>query len=353
MWTRYDRAVVREELAVLADHGLNVTRSFCYWPDFVPEPGRLDEELLERFRDFLDAHVEHEPRDDPDVPRRPHVRRELGPGVAAGPRPVPRRLDGRAAGVARRRDRAALRRPPGRRRLARLERDAAVRRPRDRGRGRGVGAARRPGRPRCRRDPAALARRRCVGGRDDRRRQRLLAPCARAARRLRRAARVPDGGRPGAAVPHRRVRVRARRRLRPAGRARGVRRQLRLRRRRARGRVLPAGAPHDAARRRARVDRLEQHRLRRPPRRGPVPAPRLRAPLRADRRDGPAEAAARRARALRAARPRARPGLGADSRRRRAARARALRARAPVHLARVPAGPPGGVVAGLRRGPGG
>ena len=60
MWTRYDRAVVREELAVLADHGLNVTRSFCYWPDFVPEPGRLDEELLERFRDFLDAHVEHE-----------------------------------------------------------------------------------------------------------------------------------------------------------------------------------------------------------------------------------------------------------------------------------------------------
>ena len=58
MWTRYDAGVVREELAVLAEHGCSVTRSFCYWPDFVPEPERLDEAVLERFRDFLDAHVE-------------------------------------------------------------------------------------------------------------------------------------------------------------------------------------------------------------------------------------------------------------------------------------------------------
>ena len=58
MWSRYDGDVVREELAVLAEHGLTVTRSFCYWPDFVPEPERLDEEVLERFADFLDAHVE-------------------------------------------------------------------------------------------------------------------------------------------------------------------------------------------------------------------------------------------------------------------------------------------------------
>ena len=58
MWAHYDPAVVREELAVLAEHGLNVTRSFCFWPDFVPEPERLDEEVLERFRDFLEAHVE-------------------------------------------------------------------------------------------------------------------------------------------------------------------------------------------------------------------------------------------------------------------------------------------------------
>jgi endo-1,4-beta-mannosidase len=57
MWTdRYDPRVVRAELAVLADHGCGVTRSFCYWPDFVPEPERLDERVLERFADFLDAH---------------------------------------------------------------------------------------------------------------------------------------------------------------------------------------------------------------------------------------------------------------------------------------------------------
>ena len=42
---------------MLAEHGLNVTRSFCFWPDFVPEPGRLDEDVLARFADFLDAHV--------------------------------------------------------------------------------------------------------------------------------------------------------------------------------------------------------------------------------------------------------------------------------------------------------
>lgn len=59
MWgDRYDGAVVREELAVLADHGCNVTRSFCYWPDFVPEPERLDSAALARFADFLDAHVD-------------------------------------------------------------------------------------------------------------------------------------------------------------------------------------------------------------------------------------------------------------------------------------------------------
>jgi endo-1,4-beta-mannosidase len=58
MWARYDAGLVREELAVLAEHGCSVTRSFCYWPDFVPEPERLDEAVLERFRDNLDAHVE-------------------------------------------------------------------------------------------------------------------------------------------------------------------------------------------------------------------------------------------------------------------------------------------------------
>ena len=58
MWSRYDGKVVRQELAVLAGHGCNVTRSFCFWPDFVPEPEHLDPSVLERFGDFLDAHSE-------------------------------------------------------------------------------------------------------------------------------------------------------------------------------------------------------------------------------------------------------------------------------------------------------
>lgn len=58
MWRDYDPKTVREELAVLREHGLTMTRSFFYWPDFHPEPSRIDEELCDRFRDFLDAHTE-------------------------------------------------------------------------------------------------------------------------------------------------------------------------------------------------------------------------------------------------------------------------------------------------------
>ncbi|HEV2893522.1 MAG TPA: cellulase family glycosylhydrolase, partial [Actinomycetota bacterium] len=58
MWRSYDPGVVGEELAVLRDHGMNLTRSFCYWPDFHPEPDRLDEAMLGRFADFLDRHAE-------------------------------------------------------------------------------------------------------------------------------------------------------------------------------------------------------------------------------------------------------------------------------------------------------
>jgi endo-1,4-beta-mannosidase len=60
MWARYSPTVVRQELEVLAQHGCNVTRSFCYWPDFMPEPERLDDEVLFRFSDFLNAHSELE-----------------------------------------------------------------------------------------------------------------------------------------------------------------------------------------------------------------------------------------------------------------------------------------------------
>lgn len=59
MWgNRYNPTVVREELSVLADHGCSVTRSFFYWPDFVPHPETFDPAALERFSDFLDASTE-------------------------------------------------------------------------------------------------------------------------------------------------------------------------------------------------------------------------------------------------------------------------------------------------------
>lgn len=58
MWRSYDGALVREELAVLADHGLTMTRSFFYWPDFMPTPTTLDETLCAHVEDFLDAHAE-------------------------------------------------------------------------------------------------------------------------------------------------------------------------------------------------------------------------------------------------------------------------------------------------------
>jgi endo-1,4-beta-mannosidase len=58
MWRSYDPAVIREELAVLAGHGLTVTRSFFYWPDFMPGPYEIDEKMTSRFADFLDRHAE-------------------------------------------------------------------------------------------------------------------------------------------------------------------------------------------------------------------------------------------------------------------------------------------------------
>jgi len=58
MWARYDGDVVREELATLAQHGCTLTRSFCFWADFMPAPETLDEEVMERFGDFLELHSE-------------------------------------------------------------------------------------------------------------------------------------------------------------------------------------------------------------------------------------------------------------------------------------------------------
>jgi endo-1,4-beta-mannosidase len=58
MWRSYDPAVVGAELQVLREHGLTMTRSFFYWPDFMPGPDVIDEEMTARFADFLDRHAE-------------------------------------------------------------------------------------------------------------------------------------------------------------------------------------------------------------------------------------------------------------------------------------------------------
>ena len=43
---------------MLREHGLTMTRSFFYWPDFMPAPDRIDETMAGRFADFLDRHLE-------------------------------------------------------------------------------------------------------------------------------------------------------------------------------------------------------------------------------------------------------------------------------------------------------
>jgi endo-1,4-beta-mannosidase len=58
MWRNYDPEVIDAELDVLARHGLTVTRSFFFWPDFMPAPHEIDETLAARFADFLDRHSE-------------------------------------------------------------------------------------------------------------------------------------------------------------------------------------------------------------------------------------------------------------------------------------------------------
>ncbi|OZM75906.1 beta-mannosidase [Pseudonocardia sp. MH-G8] len=58
MWVDYDAETVAEELDTLVAHGLTTTRSFFFWPDFMPEPGRIDEAKVAAFTRFLDQHAE-------------------------------------------------------------------------------------------------------------------------------------------------------------------------------------------------------------------------------------------------------------------------------------------------------
>jgi len=68
---------------VLAEHGCNVTRSFCYWPDFVPSPS-ISTRLCSNDSRTSSTPTCRLASARSDVHRRSHVGRELGSRVAAG-----------------------------------------------------------------------------------------------------------------------------------------------------------------------------------------------------------------------------------------------------------------------------
>ena len=250
MWRSYDPAVIDAELAVLKRHGLTMTRSFFYWPDFMPGPYEIDETMTARFADFLDRHAEQGLTTIPTFIVGHMSGENWDPAWRERPPPVQRRLDGRPAGLVRRRDGAPLPSAPRGRGLAGLQRDAALRRvghrPRDR---RDLGADHQGRGPRGRRAPAVLAGRRRLGHRGHRQRQRLPPDRRIGTDRLPRPAHLPGRRRPDPAALRGRRRLRAVGHVRQAGDHGGVRRQLRLRLRRQRGHLLPAPAAQHAARR--------------------------------------------------------------------------------------------------------
>ena len=351
MWSRYDGAVVRSELEVLARHGLGVTRSFCFWPDFVPEPEVLDETVAGHFEDFLDAHVEaglgtiptlvvgHMSGENWDPPWRggrdlyrdvwlvgqqAWLAQELAARFARHPAVVGWLLSNEMplyGGTAPADEITAWARI-----LVQALRAGGARQPVSVGDGAWGIEVSGADNGYSLRSLAPLVD--FVGPhaypmQDDEHRQALAAAFA---------CELAGGfGKPVVLEEF------------------GVTSDFAaddLRRR-----LLPAGPPHDAPRRRDRLARLEQLRLRRPRRRGSLPAPPVRDALRPHRPRGPAEAAAPRDGGVRRA-PRGarRRGLRARQGRRGARRARALRAGAALHDPGVPRGPPRGAVPVVRRG---
>ena len=354
MWRHYDPAVIDAELAVLERHGLTMTRSFFYWPDFMPGPQQIDETMTARFADFLDRHaarglttiptfiVGHMSGEnwDPawrggrdlyndvwmvgrqawfaaEMVRRFHEHPAVAGWLVSNEMPI-------YGGTGTDHEVVAT--------WARIIRDAV----------RAAGG-----------QPAAVARRRRLGHRGDRHRQRVPAGRRGRAGRLPRPAHLPGRRRPGPAALRRRHRLRAGGHLRQAGDHGGVRGQLRLRLARERRRLLPAPAAQHAAGRGQRVDRVEQHRLR-PAAAGPVPAPRVRAELRPHRhprhpQGHPAGNAAVRGHAGRHRLRRLRAGRH----RHRADRVQLPGHRVPVHRARGPRRGRPDAAPGLHLGPAG
>lgn len=58
MWRDYDDDVVRDELDTLRKHGVALTRSFLFWPDFHPEPDVVDEAMMDAYATFLATSAE-------------------------------------------------------------------------------------------------------------------------------------------------------------------------------------------------------------------------------------------------------------------------------------------------------
>ena len=293
MWRSYDSDLIRAELAVLKDHGLTMTRSFFYWPDFMPSPYEIDEKLTAQFADFLDRHVEQGLATIPTFIVGHMSGENWDPGWRNG-----RHLYedvwmvGRQAWFAAEMTRRYADHPAVAGWLVSNEMPiygGSDHRSRDR---RGLGADHQGRGPRGRRPAAVLARRRRLGDRGHRGRQRL--PPGRHIRHIRfpRPAHLPRRRRPHPPALRGRPRLRAGGHVRQAGDHGGVRRQLGLRLRRERRHVLPARAARHPAGRGDRLDRVEQHGLRAAGQR-PVPPPRLRAELRAHRRPRHAEADAR------------------------------------------------------------
>ena len=54
MWDRFDPSTVRRELRQMRAIGLDVCRSFCFIPDFMPRPPQVSRVMLPRLRQFLD-----------------------------------------------------------------------------------------------------------------------------------------------------------------------------------------------------------------------------------------------------------------------------------------------------------
>ncbi|BAS26802.1 glycoside hydrolase 5 family protein [Limnochorda pilosa] len=58
MWREFDEEAIAADLRALRAAGVEYTRSFLFWPDFMPEPDRVEPAMMERLGRFMDLHEE-------------------------------------------------------------------------------------------------------------------------------------------------------------------------------------------------------------------------------------------------------------------------------------------------------